>query len=141
MILLDSNVASELMRPAPYPAVAAYFHAQQIETLFLPAVCEGEIRYGIARLAPGRRRDELSAAFRAFLDRGFRARVVAYDGACAAGYAAVRIAREKAGRPVRTSDLMIAGTALAHGAMVATRNVPDFAECGIAVVNPWEHGA
>lgn len=141
MILLDSNVVSELMRPAPHPSVAAYFQAQRLDTVFLPAVCEGEIRYGIARLAPGRRRAELSAAFRAFLDRGFRARVIAYDGACAACYAVARVARERAERPVKTPDLMIAGTALAHGAAVVTRHVADFESCGIALIDPWQHRA
>ena len=67
------------------------------------------------------------------------ARVIAYDSACAAGYAAVRTSRELAGRPVKIPDLQIAGTALAHGAAVATRNVPDFEDCGVTVLNPWEH--
>ena len=138
MILLDTNVVSELMRPAPHPAVAAYFRAQHLLEVFLPAVCEGEVRYGIVRMPAGRRRDDLAAAFRAFLDQGFGARVVAYDSACAAGYASVRTARERAGRPVKIPDLQIAGTALAHGAAVATRNVADFQGCGIVVINPWE---
>ena len=141
MILLDTNVVSELMRPIPHPAVAAYFRAQNLDELFLSAVCEGEIRYGIARLPTGRRRDDLAAAFRAFLDQGFRARVIAYDSACAAGYAAMRVARETVGRPVKIPDLQIAGTALAYRAAVATRNVADFEDCGIVVVNPWEQEA
>lgn len=141
MILLDTNVVSELMRAHPHPAVAAYFRGQRLGELFLPAICEGEVRYGIARLPAGRRRVEFRAAFDAFLDHGFRSRIVPYDSAGAVGYAAVRTTREAAGRPVRIPDLMIAGTALAHGAAVATRNVADFEECGIAVVNPWEHRA
>ena len=138
MILLDTNVVSELMRPAPHPAVAAYFRAQRVSDLFLPAICEGELRYGIARLPAGRRRDDLAAAFHAFLDQGFRERVIAYDSTCVAGYADARIAREMAGRPVKTPDLQVIGTALAHGAAVATRNVADFGGCGILVINPWE---
>jgi predicted nucleic acid-binding protein len=138
MILLDTYVISELMRPAIAPAVAAYLQAQDPETLFTASLCEAEIRYGITRLPAGRPRDALDAAFRSFLAEGFAARVIAFDSACAESYAAVRVRRESAGLPISLPVAMIAGTALAHGATVATRNVADFSGCGIAVANPWD---
>ena len=76
--------------------------------------------------------------FRSFLAEGFAARVIAFESTCAEGYAAVRVRRESADLPVSIPDAMIAGTALAHGATVATRNVADFSGCGIAVANPWD---
>ena len=138
MILLDTYVISELMRPAIAPAVAAYLQAQDPETLFTASLCEAEIRYGITRPPAGRRRDALDAAFHCFLAEGFAARVIVFDSACAESYAAVRVRRETVGLPISLPDAMIAGTALAHGATVATRNMVDFSSCGIAVANPWD---
>ena len=138
MILLDTNVISALMRPRIDPAVTAYLAARAPDTLFTASLCEAEIRYGIARLPPGRRRDALGAAFESFLAEGFADRVLAFDSACAAAYADIRVRREAAGLPIAVADAMIAGTALAHGAAVATRNVDDFSRCGITVENPWD---
>jgi toxin FitB len=95
-------------------------------------------RKGIARLPAGRRRDRLAAAFQTFLAEGFSGRIIAFDSACAAAYADIRVRREAAGLPVAIPDAMIAGTALAYGATVATRNIADFARCGIMVENPWD---
>ena len=140
MILLDTNVISELMRPAPAPAVVAFLRGQTLADVFTSSVGEAEIRYGIARRPAGRRRDELEAAFAAFMAEGFGDRVMGFDRACAAGYAMARTAREAIGQPVTLPDALIAGTALAFGATIATRNVGDFAQCGVPVVNPWEAG-
>jgi predicted nucleic acid-binding protein len=123
------------MRPAIAPAVAACLQAQDLETLFTASLREAEIRYGIAR-RPSPRRTRW--AFRSFLAEGFAARVIAFESTCAEGYAAVRVRRESAGPPVSIPDAMIAGTALAHGATVVTRNVADFSGYGIAVANPWD---
>jgi predicted nucleic acid-binding protein len=138
MILLDTNVISALMRPHIDPAVAAYLQTRPADTLFTASLCEAEIRYGIARLPAGRRRDGLAVAFQTFLAEGFAGRIIAFDSACAAAYADIRVRREAAGRPVAIPDAMIAGTALAYGATVATRNTGDFADCGILVENPWD---
>jgi toxin FitB len=140
VILLDTNVISELMRPSPAPAVIAFLRAQTLADVFTSSVCEAEIRYGIARRPAGRRRDELDAAFAAFMAEGFGDRVIGFDRACAAGYASARTAREAIGQPVTIPDVLIAGTALAYGATMATRNVGDFAHCGVAVINPWDAG-
>jgi hypothetical protein len=125
------------MRPVIDPAVAAYLQAQQPDTLFTASLCEAEIRYGIGRLPPGRRRDALAAAFQIFLREGFADRILVFDSACAAAYADIRVRREAAGLPIATLDAMIAGTARVHGASVATRNVADFSHCGVTLDNPW----
>ena len=138
MILLDTNVLSELMRPSVTPTVAAYLQAQPPDDLFTTSLCEAEIRYGIARLPAGRRRDALGMAFQTFLTKAFAGRVLAFDSACAVGYAEIRVRRETAGLPIAIPDAMIAGTALAHGATVVTRNVRDFIGCSIEVVDPWQ---
>jgi predicted nucleic acid-binding protein len=138
MILLDTNVISALMRPQVDPAIVAYLQARPADTLFTASLCEAEIRYGIARLPAGRRRDGLAAAFQTFLAEGFSGRIIAFDSACAIACADIRVRREAAGLPVTIPDAMIAGTARAYGATVATRNIADFAHCGILVENPWD---
>jgi predicted nucleic acid-binding protein len=138
VILLDTNALSELMRPSVTAEVAAWVRAQLPEELFTASLCEAEIRYGIARLPPGHRRERLETAFGTLLAQGFAGRVLAFNGACAAGYATVRGRREAVGRPISLPDAMVAGTALAYGAAVATRNVGDFVGCGIAVIDPWQ---
>ena len=138
MILLDTNVLSELMRPVINPAVADFLEAQQAEELFTTSLCEAEIRYGIARLPAGRRRDRLEAAFRTFVTTAFAGRILVFDSSCADAYAAVRTRREAAGLPISLTDALIAASALAHGAAVVTRNVADFSECGLDVINPWD---
>ena len=138
MILLDTNVIAELMRPAITPAVAAYLQAQDPQLLFTASLCAAEIHHGIARLPTGPRREALARAFHHFLAEGLTGRVLVFDNACAEGYARVRVRREAAGLPISLPDAMIAGTALAHGATVASRNVGDFAGCGVAIANPWD---
>jgi predicted nucleic acid-binding protein len=138
MILFDTNVISALMRPPVDPAVAAYFGAQPAAALFTSSVCEAEIRFGAHRLPIGRRRDSLLTAFRVLMVDAFAGRVIAFDSACASAYAEVRVRCEAAGRSIAIADAMIAATALAHGAILATRNISDFAACGIPVENPWD---
>ncbi|MBW4093241.1 MAG: type II toxin-antitoxin system VapC family toxin [Proteobacteria bacterium] len=138
MILLDTDVISELMRPAIAPAVTIYLQPHDPETLFLTSLSEAEIRYGIASLPRGRRRDTLATNFQTLLVEGFTDRVIAFNRACATAYATVRTRRESAGLPISIPDAMIAATSLAHGATVATRNVTYFTQCGIAVANPWD---
>jgi predicted nucleic acid-binding protein len=126
-----------MMRPRPEPDVAAYLRACPIEDLFLPIVVAAERRYGLALLPRGRRRSALESNLNAVLAQGFQGRILVFDEACAAGYATVRSARERAGRPVPMADALIGGMPLAHGATLATRNVADFTGYGLAIVNPW----
>ena len=138
MILLDTNVISELIRRFPDPAVVAFFRGQPSEEVFTAAICEAEIHYGLARMPPGSRRDDLTARITAFLATGFRARILDFDSACAALYGEIRSGREAAGKPIAVEDCMIAATARAHGTIIATRNVADFQACGVEIVNPWD---
>jgi predicted nucleic acid-binding protein len=140
VILLDTNVISELARPSPEPAVENFLRLQPPESVFTSAVCEAEIRYGLARLAPGRRREELTGRMLQFLADAFAGQVLPFDSTCAALYGEIRANREAAGRSITIADGMIAATARVHGAAVATRNITDFAGCGVELVNPWTAG-
>ena len=138
MILLDTNVISELVKPHPNPAVVAYVAGPAPETVFTAAICEAEIRYGPARMPPGRKRDDLIARMTTFFETGFPDQVLRFDRACAAVYGEIRHAREAAGQPITVQDAMIAATARACGVQaIATRNTKDFANCGVALIDPW----
>ena len=138
MILLDTNVVSELMRPRPDARVTAFLAARPLEELFLPSLVVAEIRYGLARLPDGQRREGLEDLFERLLREGFGDRVLPFDASGATAYARARAARESAGRPIALADALIAGLALAHGAGLATRNVADFELLGLTLLNPWE---
>jgi predicted nucleic acid-binding protein len=144
MILVDTNVISELFKVEPTAAVASYLDRQAPDTIFTAAVCEAEIRYGIARMPGGRRRDELTTRIARFFDSGFPDQVLPFDHACAAAYGELRSAREAAGKPISTQDAMIAATALAYGVKaIVTCNTRDFIGCGVNLIDPWrrpDHG-
>lgn len=137
MVLLDTNVISELVRQAPDPAVLAYVRSLAPDAIFTAAVCEAEIRYGLARLPAGRRRDDLTARSNVLVADGFQDRVLPFDSACAALYGEIRASREAAGRPIEVEDAMIAATTRAYGAALATRNGGDFIGCGTTLIDPW----
>lgn len=138
MILIDTNVVSELMRPVPAPAVLDWFGVEDPSALHLSAVSEAELRRGVAVLPEGRRRDALRAAIDAMVAEDFAGRVLPFDSAAAAAFALVFAKRQAAGRPISFADCQIAATARAHGAAVATRNARDFEGCKIDVLNPWD---
>ena len=139
MILVDTNVISELMRPSPAPSVIAWFGVQDARKLHLSAVSEAELRRGAAILPAGRRRDRLMAGIDAMIAEDFAGRVLPFDSAAAVAFAAIFTDRRKAGRPIGFPDCQIAATARAHGAAMATRNVADFEGCGVEVIDPWTH--
>lgn len=136
-LIVDTNALSELMRPAPAQSVARWFERQPVDRLAITAITVGEILYGLDRLPPGRRQADLTARFVAVVRRAFADRVLAFDDAAAAASARIRGNRERAGRPISLNDAMIAGIARSTDATVVTRNVADFVECGIAILNPW----
>ncbi len=137
MIILDTNVLSELMRLAADRRVLAWVSAQAAASLFTTALSEAEIRYGVAVLPAGRRRKALDEAV-AGLFADFGDRVLPFDSAAAQAYAAIAADRRKAGRPISFADAQIAAIARALGARLATRNTPDFDGCGIHVIDPWK---
>ena len=138
MILLDTNVVSEVIKERADPSVAAFVRACVPDEVFLPSLVVAEIRDGLNSLPAGQRRRLVEQSFESFLREGFGARVVVFDAACAEAYANLRQAREAMGRRVETIDALIGGTALAHGAVLATRNTGDFDGYGLRLVNPWE---
>ena len=137
MILLDTNVISEAMRPVPDQLVLAWLDAVTGDEVYTTAICEAELLYGIALLPEGRRRAELEqVAARLFADR-LRGRVLAFDQAAAPHFAAIASSRRATGTPISIQDAQIAAIARAAGATIATRNTADFLGTGVAVVNPW----
>ena len=138
MILLDTNVVSELMRKSPHPAVEAWASGHAVDDLFFSAVGEAELRYGIAIMPAGRRRDRLAAEVEAMLRDDFEGRVLPFDSHAARAYAEIAAARRAAARPVPQADCQIAAIARARDIAVATRNVRHFEKMGIEVIDPWE---
>lgn len=137
MILLDTNVVSEAIRPAPAPVVERWLADQREVSVFICATTEAELRYGVALLPAGRRRSTLAADVERMLNRVFSGRILAFDSAAAIEYAELAADRRLSGRPISVADAQIAAVARSHGAALATRNVADFEGCGIDVVNPW----
>ena len=139
MIVLDTNIVSELIRPRPNPSVVDWVARQPGTSLFISAITEAELRYGVEILPAGHRRERLAAEIESTLREDFSRRILPFDSAAARAYATIMADRRAAGRPISQADCQIAAIARARGAPVATRDVADFAGCGITVVNPWEN--
>ncbi|MXW20264.1 MAG: type II toxin-antitoxin system VapC family toxin [Gammaproteobacteria bacterium] len=137
MFAIDTNVASELMRPEPTPAVAAWIAERDAQEMYLTAVSEAELRYGVAIMPVGKRRNALEAAMTRWLDLGFRERVLPFDSAAARAYAEIAAERRQTGRVIGEADCQIAAICRSRGAVLVTRNVRDFKDTGVEVVNPW----
>ena len=137
MYVLDTNVASELMRPSPVTTVAAWVAERNATDLFLTAISEAELRYGVALVPAGRRRNELEAAMARWLNVGFGERILPFDSAAARHYADIASRRRRAGRPIQEADCQIAAISRSRGAVLVTRNVRDFEATGLDVVDPW----
>jgi len=140
MIVLDTNVVSETMRPRPAPEVMGWLDRQAPVELFVTSVSVGEIHFGLECLDDGRRKLELQTRFERFLKRGFDGRILDYTSECARRYGQLMGWRRRAGRPLSAPDGQIAAICLAHGADIATRNVREFALAGLTVVDPFCSG-
>lgn len=139
IILLDTNVLSELIRPKPAAHVVAWAQCHAMTDLFITTITEAEIFYGLALLPEGKRRSGLTASAERLFNEGLSGRVLPFDRAAARAYAEIAAACRKAGRPAGNADVQIAAIAKAQGAAwIATRNVRDFEFCGVPVLNPWE---
>ena len=136
MIVADTNVVSELMRPAPAPVIVQWVRATAATDLYTTAITTAEIGYGIERLPDGQRKEEL-AATAAEVFTTFAEHILAFDAEAAALYGTILTRRERAGRPMTGFDVQIASICRAHDATLATRNVKDFDHTGIKVLDPW----
>jgi predicted nucleic acid-binding protein len=137
MILLDTNVVSEVMKTRPAEAVVAWLNAQDSDKLYLSAITIGEIAYGLRILPDGNRRSGLRERFERFVALAFDQRVLAYDEPAARVYGDVMGNRKELGLPMSVPDGQIVAIARLNHLAVATRNVVDFEHCGIEVINPF----
>lgn len=137
MIILDTNVLSEMLRPAPDTNVSDWLTAQPMAQLFTTSVTEAEIRYGVARLPSGQRKALLHSAVDGLFNEDLAGRILPFDGEAAKTYADIVSGRDRAGRPISQFDAQIAAVARSRGAKLATRNIADFEDCGIDLINPW----
>lgn len=135
MILLDTNVVSELTKPSPSARVVAWLENNE-PMLALSTITLAELRYGVARLPDGKRKSSLLRFWEATRDR-FRGRMFAFDERAAEVYGDIAAEAEKRGQRLNVADAQIAATALVHGMSVATRDMSDFGTTGVRVVNPW----
>ncbi len=140
MIVVDTDVASELMRPSPAVAVRDWVHSQDGRDLCTTAITVAEIRYGIERLPSGRRKEALKAAVAEVFGM-FAEQILSFDAAAAEQYALVVSYRDGLGLPIDGFDAQIAAICRARGAALATRNLADFQETGVDVINPWQAGS
>ena len=137
MIILDTNVLSELLRPEPARQVERWLAAQDGARVYFTTVGEAELRHGVAILPAGKRRHALTSAIEGLLEEDFRDRILPFDRAAARAYATIAAARRAAGRPISQFDCQIAAIARAREAPVATRNTRDYEGCGIELIDPW----
>jgi predicted nucleic acid-binding protein len=133
MIILDTNVISEMTRRNPADAVKDWFDRE--EDLYTTAITEAEMLYGLERMPKGR--DQLFESLAEIFNEVFKGRILSFDSEAALSFAHLTVEREREGRPIQQSDMQIAAIARSRGAAVATRNVADFEHCGIKVINPW----
>lgn len=137
MIVLDTNVLSELIRPRPDPGVVGWLRGQVRSRLFTTAISRGEMLLGVLVLPDGQRKQRLQQEVLGIFAADMAGRVLPYDGDAADAHAEFSAMRRAQGRPVGQSDAMIAGIVHSRGAVLATRNVRDFEGCGLTLVDPW----
>ncbi len=137
MILLDTNVVSEAMKPAPHPPVLAWLNDQAAETLYLSSVTLAEMLFGIAALPDGKRKEKLTDALDG-LTALFRDRILPFDVDAARHYASLAVAARTGGRGFPTPDGYIAAIAASRGFIVASRDTAPYKAADVTVINPWE---
>ena len=138
MIILDTNVLSELMRPKPSPRVAAWVAKQPATELFTTSITEAEVFYGIELLTKGKRREGLLAAAEAMFAEDLAGRILGFESDAARVFSKIAAHRRALGKPISHADAQIAAIAQVRGAKLATRNVADFEDCGLDVIDPWD---
>ena len=137
MIILDTNVLSELMRANPDENLLAWLDSQNSQDLYTTAITVAELLYGVARLAHGRRKTALRGAIESMLDGEMAGKVLPFDGNSARQYAMLVAECESHGRPISSADAQIAAVCHGHDAVLATRNGRDFETTGVPIIDPW----
>ncbi len=137
MIILDTNIISEVMKPSPNPTVLAWFNQQKTSSLYLTTITIAEIRYGIQSLPHGKRSLLLTEGFNALVSAAFESRILVFDEAAANQYGEVMGIRKEIGHPLDSLDGQIIAIARANTSAVATRNTRDFDHCGLTLINPF----
>jgi toxin FitB len=140
VIVLDTNVLSELMRDTPAVRVLQWIDAQETSSLAITSITAAELLYGLARLPDGARKADLASAIQPLVHEDFSGRVLPFDVRAAEQYADLVATREHQGRPVSMADGQIAAICRVHDAELATRNLRDFDATGISVLDPWTTG-
>jgi len=138
VIVLDTNVVSELVRPSPNRSVVEWVDEHDSSELVITALTAAELRAGVALLPEGRRKDELGMRIESLLVETFAGYVLAFDVGSSAYYAEVLAVRTRGGRPITTFDAQIAAVCRQYDSVLATRNTTDFTDTGIQLVNPWD---
>ena len=138
MIVLDTNVLSEVLRPVPEPSVLRWLASQSRGSLFTTTITRGEVLYGIRLLTYGKRLLGLWDAAQKIFSEDFADQVLSFDSDAADMYAEIAASRRTAGKPISQFDAMIVAMARSRGATLATRNVKDFEDCGVDVIDPWK---
>lgn len=137
MIVLDTNVLSEMVRHLPSPEVSSWLLDQTDTSLHTTSITQAEMLLGVDLLPLGKRRDGLRKVISSILEEAMAGRILVFDQPAAAEYARIRAARKLAGRPMQVQDAQIAAIARCRGASIATRNTRDFEGCGVELINPW----
>jgi predicted nucleic acid-binding protein len=137
MLVLDTNVISEIMKAVPSPVVLSWWSRQPANSVFTTTVNVAEILYGIEMLPKGKRRDSLKAEAEAVFSHDLAGRIYSFDEEAARVFAVIAASRRALGRPIAEFDAQVAAIARSRGAILATRNTPDFEDCGVRLVNPW----
>ncbi|MEL6352418.1 MAG: type II toxin-antitoxin system VapC family toxin [Cyanobacteria bacterium J06627_28] len=138
MIILDTNVLSELMKSNCSKSVETWVRAQSRNSLFITTITQAEILYGIAILPEGLRKQDLYKTAIALFREDFKDRVLAFHQTVAEHFAIISSYRRSAGNPISQFDAQIAAICLSYQASIATRNIKDFMDCQLEIINPWE---
>jgi len=138
VIVLDTNVVSEALKPAPCESVLLWLSSQEPQSIFVTVITQAEMLYGVEVLESGKRKQGLMTLNEKLFGReGFQGRILSFDHQSAREFAKILASRKAAGRPLSQFDAMIAAIVRSHGASLATRNTDDFEHCGIRLINPW----
>ena len=137
MIFLDTNVISETMKPGPDPFVMEWLNRQDLGSLWLTVITVAELRYGVARLEPGRRRNDLETRINAMVNEVFSSRVASFNESATGVFADKAASARRKGRMVEFADAAIAAIAISSGFAIATRDTGPFLDMGAEVIDPW----